>query len=1681
MAQIQAFTTTLACVVAILWTMPGCGAETGAGTGDPPDTATSSKGAADIATNDAAPADAGTTSGGSDTSSAASDTGPVVQPDGTPCDDDDPCTIGDHLKAGKCTAGADLCQCRADTDCAVFEDGDSCNGTLVCEKAKAPYTCRTDAATIKTCDAAANTVCSTNACNPVTGECALLPEPKGKPCVDNDPCTPESACTGGKCVSSGATQCECKTDADCKSYDDGNACNGTLYCDTALFPNKCRVKPNTLIKCNVGDPTKPCTTDACDTATGKCAATPVEDIHDYCAKKAGACDEPLMIATASLKANHTTTCSDGDACTTGEKCLAGKCDATDKVGATDICKCKTNADCKSQEDGNNCNGTLYCDVAAEECKLNPNSLVTCPTASDTACVKNVCQPQTGLCALTPVAPGSACEDGDACTTNSYCKQGTCAGGTNTCTCTQDSDCTAKNDEDLCDGTLFCDKQAGVCVNNPATLVQCSLADNDACQKNVCIAKTGKCELHARAEVTLVCAKLLNGQDNPNECSWMLQPPNHAKAEDLNCNDGDQCTTGDACDKKTCKPGEKTCQCTTNADCLKEDDGNLCNGVPYCDKTSGKGVCKPNPASAVFCSSATDDTCGANTCDPKTGGCYRKATNDGKACTEAGKCQSDTTCKDKVCQGKPVDCDDNNACTADICDKEKGCVHSPKSCEDGNQCTKDSCDPKTGECSFAKQDLALCNADDSGCTINDVCVAGVCKAGKPAVCGQPTGACEKAVCLSSGATEFKCSTTLRAKDEPCAGGKHCKLASVCDGKGTCEAKGADRLTIGRFSKADWTITYRTVAATSSGYIVGGVALKKDGSAAEWVVQRVGADASKISAPIAIAPTTKYGTEAGVHGLVALPGGGFIAAGAVASGTLVGGKPNYDFTVLERPADDTAKDLWSTQYDDNQADPIIATGIAAHPHGGYVACGHGPADGAGSRGIIVRIAAQAGLKAWQWRSSAALARRALAITVEPEGTSYVAGDNIGAINTGWVQAVSSSGKDLWNTQLDIDVDLTGIVIDADDDLVVAGTWHNGAIDQLLIAGVRADTGELTDTYKTSVVAQVRALTIREDGGLLVAGALVTGGTSSQAWVSGYTARGEAQWTRTYDKSGAGAGFWGLANVEGDGFVAVGSVGDGLVLRADDWGNESCTKSGECAGKSLLGCDDANPCTTDLCTAAGGCDSKANKFVCEDGDQCTYDDKCVAGACKSGPVNACDDGNVCTKDSCNKQSGCVNQKQTGTPCPDDKLCTANEKCVAGACKVEPKDCDDNNPCTKDTCGETTDCENTALADETACGEHKVCLAKKCVRRFAVDVSVGGSHSCALGPDGGLSCWGYPLYTGQFDGTGSSNIQLVPDHTIPATVKALPPLKQVEATVAATYALSTTGVIYTWGYGDKGALGNGTNATSWTSQVIGPVKNATFIGANGQAAAAVDGTGKGFAWGGVAYGQGWPAPTATTGAWLQLAAASLNNQAFGHACGITTAKEVHCFGANYTGAVGVGNDPDPTKGEYQEPVKVPGIANAKAITVREQGACALLESGKVMCWGSNDNGEVGDGSTATAWTPKEVVLLSDVIDIDGGKDHTCAATKDGKAWCWGKSDHGQLGNGTKANKNAPTLVSGMPATARKISAGMWHSCAVVGDGSVYCWGSNHQAQLGSYSGKSDWHNVDYPTALQVRESGPK
>jgi hypothetical protein len=164
-------------------------------------------------------------------------------------------------------------------------------------------------------------------------------------------------------------------------------------------------------------------------------------------------------------------------------------------------------------------------------------------------------------------------------------------------------------------------------------------------------------------------------------------------------------------------------------------------------------------------------------------------------------------------------------------------------------------------------------------------------------------------------------------------------------------------------------------------------------------------------------------------------------------------------------------------------------------------------------------------------------------------------------------------------------------------------------------------------------------------------------------------------------------------------------------------ACTAGTTCFNGTcgtVVNCDDGNVCTTDSCNPATGCVHTNNTVPCDDRNACTTQDTCSNGACVGGPPPNCDDANVCTDDSCTPATGCVHANNTA-PCDDSNACTTQDTCSNGACVGgPPPNCNDANVCTDDSCNPATGCvhtNNTVPCDDgNACTTQDTCSNGSC-----------------------------------------------------------------------------------------------------------------------------------------------------------------------------------------------------------------------------------------------------------------------------------------------------------------------------------------------------------------------------------
>ena len=313
------------------------------------------------------------------------------------------------------------------------------------------------------------------------------------------------------------------------------------------------------------------------------------------------------------------------------------------------------------------------------------------------------------------------------------------------------------------------------------------------------------------------------------------------------------------------------------------------------------------------------------------------------------------------------------------------------------------------------------------------------------------------------------------------------------------------------------------------------------------------------------------------------------------------------------------------------------------------------------------------------------------------------------------------------------------------------------------------------------------------------------------------------------------------------------------------------------------------------------------------------------------------------------------------------------------------------------------------------------------------------------------------------------------PAATSAIPapnvsPGVQVSAGLMLTCAMREDGTVWCWGSNAIGQLGNGDDTVPESDvpvQVVG-ISTATQIGVGDNHACALLADTSVTCWGVAAHEDGsysatWtPIPVQNgvggtfTGA-VQLALGG------GGACVRMADGSVACWGAfNDSGQLGT----DAGAGTAV-PVPVAGISGAVDIALGQSHSCAALDTGEVKCWGINGKGQLGQGvyDPATSADPLTVLGLGGdsphAVKVAAGRDHSCALLADATMVCWGGNFAGRLGDGTGQDRLTPTKVVEL-ADVVSIDAGDQVTCAIRNDGTAWCWGYNNQGEVGS--GKPYW-----------------
>jgi probable HAF family extracellular repeat protein len=1065
---------------------------------------------------------------------------------------------------------------------------------------------------------------------------------------------------------------------------------------------------------------------------------------DQC-HKAGTCNAATGVCSNPLKADGAA-CNDGNACTKNEVCTAGVCGNGTAVTCAAPDQCHVAAACSPtlgcvltpKPDGTACNDSNAC-TQSDTCQAGTcvgQNPVVCAPPDQCHAAAGTCNKNTGVCSAPTNKPnGTACNDGNACTTTDACQSGNCKG-------TSPVKCAAA---DQCHVTGTCDPATGSC-SQPTKTNGTACNDGNACTKNeVCTA--GVCGNGS----AVTCAA-------PDQChlaaacSPALGCVLSAKPDGAACSDNNACTRSDTCQAGACV-GQNPVICapadqchTVAGTCNKNtgfcsappnkpngmacNDGNACTTTDACQA----GICKgTNP---VTCAAANQCHV-AGTCDPTTGSCSQPAKPNGTACNDGNACTQSDICQTGTCTGSnPVTCAASDQChAAGVCNTSTGVCPNPAkadgtSCSDGNACTQSDscqagtctgsnpvtcsagdqchaagvCDTSTGACSNpAKSDGTSCS-DGNACTQSDTCQAGVCSGGSPVVCAA-SDQCHLAGTCDS--TTGACSNPVAADGSACDDGNACTRADSCVA-GACQSGAA-------LSCDDGNVCTTDSCDPASG--CGHAAFAHCGYTIEDLGTVGGEDTEAVAVNGVGRVVGRYG---GFDGQ--LPGAFYVDAHSTNTSLTGIANPTGDYYRATDVAADGRISLGSNSIG-AVLDPVTGVRWVAPP--AILPAGRTYAAGINDVGLVLACADNGAVQqmfVWDLASGNT--------TLIPGSGSTCAGKisraGMAVVNSSFSAGGLASLFDYADGTIETIPGFGGATTanDVNDAGTVAGSsldgdfrdrafvWHRGTTAARDIGTLGGSTAKALRIaadgtvvgFATTASEAIHAFLWREVGGMIDLGALpgddtsvaiginasgVIVGSSGRAW-----ARHAVRWVRTLP-------------------AQCDQVADGAPCDDGDACTQADTcRAGRCVGGDLVICN-----AQDQCQVAGSCDSASGACThppqpdgtaCTDGNACTTSDVCVRGTC-AGTSVTCAASDACHLPGvCDVANGhCSNPAAPdSTSCPDGDLCNGVELCVGGQCQSgAPLSCDDQDPCTIDTCVPATGCSHPAAADGTTCSDGNPC----------------------------------------------------------------------------------------------------------------------------------------------------------------------------------------------------------------------------------------------------------------------------------------------------------------------------------------------------------------------------------------
>ncbi len=338
-------------------------------------------------------------------------------------------------------------------------------------------------------------------------------------------------------------------------------------------------------------------------------------------------------------------------------------------------------------------------------------------------------------------------------------------------------------------------------------------------------------------------------------------------------------------------------------------------------------------------------------------------------------------------------------------------------------------------------------------------------------------------------------------------------------------------------------------------------------------------------------------------------------------------------------------------------------------------------------------------------------------------------------------------------------------------------------------------------------------------------------------------------------------------------------------------------------------------------------------------------------------------------------------------------------------------------------------------------------------VQISVGGGHSCAVTSTNRAYCWG-ANFRGQL-GVGSTVAQ-----SFPRAVAGGHSFKFVSLSAFSSCGLTVDDKAWCWGSNSSGEIGDGGDADRLKPAAVSGGYTFRQLRNGGGVVCGVTFSDKTVCWGSNQYGQlgvdplqlpfsRVPVVVPTGGVvFRQVLTGS------GHTCALTAAKVAYCWGLNDNGQLG-----DGTSGNFRNsPTLVTGGLTFNQLSTGNGSTCGVTPLHVAYCWGVNTSGGLGDGTRDRRLVPTKVAGGHSFVAVAAGWFYTCGTDASDKAFCWGDNTYGQIGDGTFGPSNdrlVPKAVAGGLVWSR-LNTNFDHTCGIIKAQRAYCWGDNGSGQIG-------------------------